>query len=186
MTVGTKKRSAVRSDAAGPPAGERRPGRRSIVRVGVATLGTALMAGCAAVHHEAPSPAVGSVRVGTASWYGAEFQGRPTASGERFDQHALTAAARSYPIGARLRVTNVANGRSTIVRVNDRGPFVRGRVLDLSHAAARNLDMVRSGTARVCIETLDQRSPRSGTARASMRPARRTRRRRATLIGSTR
>jgi len=107
------------------------------------------IAGCSLLHRETPAPALGPVQVGTASSYGAEFQGSRTASGERFDEHALTAASRSFPIGSRLRVTNLANGRAVVVRVNDRGPFARGRVIDVSYAAARALGMIGRGTARV-------------------------------------
>lgn len=87
-----------------------------------------------------------------ASWYGPGFHGRPTANGERFDQEAMTAAHRSLPFGTRLRVTH--GGRSVVVRINDRGPYVRGRALDLSKAAARRLGLIRPGHARVCVEHL--------------------------------
>ena len=91
---------------------------------------------------------------GVASWYGPEFHGRRTASGERFDQEGLTAAHRSLPLGTRVRVTNLENGRSVIVTVTDRGPFVRGRVIDLSRGAARRLGILRAGTARVRVEPI--------------------------------
>lgn len=91
---------------------------------------------------------------GIASWYGPGFHGRRTANGERFDQGAMTAAHRSLPFGTRVRVTNLRNGRSIIVRINDRGPYVGGRIIDLSAAAARALKMVRSGIAPVRIEVL--------------------------------
>jgi rare lipoprotein A len=97
-----------------------------------------------------PSPA----QDGMASYYGAAFAGRRTASGERFDPRALTAAHRELPFGTRLRVTNLENGRSITVRVNDRGPFASGRIVDLSWEAARALDMLRSGVARVRLEVL--------------------------------
>jgi len=132
-----------------------------------------LAAGCSLFRHEAP--ASGSVQVGMASWYGAEFQGSRTASGERFDQHALTAASRSFPIGTHVRVTNLANGRSVVVRVNDRGPFVHGRVLDVSHAAATALGMVGRGTARVRIESVGEGSSPTVTGDARVRRSRRRR-----------
>jgi len=91
---------------------------------------------------------------GVASWYGAEMGRRRTANGERFDPEALTAAHRSLPLGTRVQVTNLRNGRSVVVRVNDRGPFIRGRTLDVSRAAAQRLGMVGSGTARVRIAPL--------------------------------
>ena len=92
--------------------------------------------------------------VGLASWYGQRHQGRPTASGEAYDMNRLTAAHRTFPFGTRLRVTNVENGRSVVVRVNDRGPHVSGRVLDLSLGAAKALGMVGEGVARVEIVVL--------------------------------
>jgi rare lipoprotein A len=89
---------------------------------------------------------------GEASYYGNELAGNRTASGERFNPNGLTAAHRTLPLGTRLRVTNVANGRSVIVRVNDRGPFVRSRLIDVSLGAAREINMVRSGKAQVRLE----------------------------------
>lgn len=92
---------------------------------------------------------------GMASWYGPGFHGRLSASGERFNQNAMTAAHRTLPFGTRVRVTNVNNGRSVVVRINDRGPFIRGRVIDLSAAAARQLGMINSGVAPVRIDILN-------------------------------
>ncbi|MEA3063786.1 MAG: rare lipoprotein [Sphingomonadales bacterium] len=89
---------------------------------------------------------------GEASYYGNELAGHRTSSGERFNPNALTAAHRTLPLGTRLRVTNVANGRSVIVRVNDRGPFVRSRLIDVSLGAAREIQMVRAGKAQVRLE----------------------------------
>lgn len=89
-----------------------------------------------------------------ASWYGEEFHGRKTANGEVYDMHGLTAAHRTIPFDTYLLVTNRENGRSVTVKVNDRGPFVRGRSLDLSYGAAKKLDMVRTGTAEVNIEII--------------------------------
>ena len=87
-----------------------------------------------------------------ASWYGEEFAGRPTANGEIFDPQTMTAAHRSLPFGTILDVTNLKNGRSTRVRINDRGPFVGNRIIDLSYAAARSLDMVEDGVSRVRLD----------------------------------
>ena len=84
-----------------------------------------------------------------ASYYGESFRGRPTASGETFDPDALTAAHRTLPFGTCLRVESEGSGRSVRVRINDRGPYAKGRILDLSEAAARQLDLVRQGVARV-------------------------------------
>jgi rare lipoprotein A len=91
---------------------------------------------------------------GEASYYGRELAGNRTASGERFNPAALTAAHRSLPMGTRLRVTNMSNGMSVIVRVNDRGPFVRSRIIDVSLEAARQIRMVGSGKAQVRLEIL--------------------------------
>lgn len=95
---------------------------------------------------------------GVASWYGKKFHGRRTSSGEKFDMFALSAAHRSLPLPCFARVTNLANGRSTVVRINDRGPFHRSRVIDLSYAAAVKLGFDRAGTARVRVETLEPTS----------------------------
>ncbi|HEV2078452.1 MAG TPA: septal ring lytic transglycosylase RlpA family protein [Allosphingosinicella sp.] len=91
---------------------------------------------------------------GMASFYGAELAGNRTASGERFNPNALTAAHRTLPMGTKLRVTNKANGKSVIVRINDRGPFSKGRIIDVSREAAEQISMVRSGTARVTLERI--------------------------------
>ncbi|HYW18209.1 MAG TPA: septal ring lytic transglycosylase RlpA family protein [Nodularia sp. (in: cyanobacteria)] len=91
---------------------------------------------------------------GLASFYGRGFAGRPTATGERFNPEAMTAAHRSLPFGTRVRVTNTRNGRSVVVRINDRGPFIRSRVIDVSTAAARAIGMINSGVAQVKIEVL--------------------------------
>jgi len=93
---------------------------------------------------------------GIASWYGREFEGRPTASGEIFDSSLLTAAHPSLPFGTRLVVTNQHNNKSVTVRVNDRGPFVPARIIDISRAAAEQLDMIVTGTAPVSVVSLDR------------------------------
>lgn len=95
---------------------------------------------------------------GIASWYGPGFHGRPTANGERFDQYAMTAAHRTLPLPSVVRVTNLENGRSIKVRVNDRGPFAHGRIIDLSRAAAESLDFRRQGIARVLVEIVEHES----------------------------
>jgi rare lipoprotein A len=91
---------------------------------------------------------------GKASWYGPGFHGKPTASGEVFDQGLLTAAHNTIPLGSRAKVTNLANGNSVEVKINDRGPFIPGRIIDLSHAAAGALGIVESGVAQVRVEVL--------------------------------
>jgi len=93
-----------------------------------------------------------------ASWYGHEFQGRQTASGERYDMNALTCAHREYPFGTMVKVTNIAGGKSVQCTVNDRGPFISGRDIDLSYAAAKEIDLIGPGTAIVRIEELGRDS----------------------------
>ena len=131
-----------------------------IVDVGVVVL----VSGCtrSVSHRQLPHPPLSAPpisqpqpsQMGIASWYGPGFHGRPTASGERYDQNGLTAAHRTLPLGSRVEVTNLANGKSVQVRINDRGPFVRGRVIDLSRGAAGHLGMVRRGTSRVRVQVL--------------------------------
>ena len=103
---------------------------------------------------EAEDQAGEPIGMGMASWYGREFAGRRTASGERFDPAEYTAAHRTLPFGSRVRVTS-ASGRSVVVRINDRGPFHGGRVIDLSEAAAAELGIVRAGSGRVELALLD-------------------------------
>ena len=91
---------------------------------------------------------------GVASWYGTDFHGLRTATGERYDMFAMTAAHKTLPLPCYARVTNLANGHSVVVRINDRGPFVSNRIIDLSYTAASRLDMIRNGTAFVQVEAL--------------------------------
>ncbi len=91
---------------------------------------------------------------GRASFYGRRFHGRPTASGESFDMHAMTAAHRTLPFGSMIRVTNLANGRSVLVCINDRGPFHSNRVIDVSRAAATELGLIAPGSGEVDLELL--------------------------------
>lgn len=93
-----------------------------------------------------------AAETGLASFYGRYYHGRHTASGERFDNSVMMAAHRHYPFGTHLRVTNLANGRSVVVRVTDRGPFGRGRIIDVSYAAAQALGFTRAGVTRVSVE----------------------------------
>lgn len=92
---------------------------------------------------------------GVASYYAHEFHGRLTSNGETFDMHSLTAAHRTLPFGTQVRVTNLENNRTVMVRINDRGPFKEGRIIDLAMGAAKELDMIRNGTARVRLEVLE-------------------------------
>lgn len=93
---------------------------------------------------------------GKCSWYGPGFHGRKTASGERFNTNAMTAAHKTLPLGSEVEVTNVRNGRTIRVRINDRGPFIKGRIIDLSYAAAKALDTVRAGTGDVQIRIISK------------------------------
>jgi len=92
--------------------------------------------------------------VGYASWYGSNLHGMRTASGEKFDMNNFTAAHRDLDFGTRVKVYNMENGRSTIVRINDRGPFIKNRIIDLSHAAASDLGFLKSGTCMVKLEVV--------------------------------
>ena len=109
---------------------------------------------CASIPRSGLDYPVGYRETGVASWYGAEFHGRPTANGETYNMYGLTAAHRLMPLGTTIRVTERETGRSVTVKVNDRGPFVRGRILDLSYGAAKALGMTGSGTAPVAIEVV--------------------------------
>lgn len=100
---------------------------------------------------------------GTASWYGPKFHGRPTANGEIYNMYALTAAHRILPFQTKVLVTNLQNGQSVQVRINDRGPFVKNRLIDLSYTAARKLDMIGKGTALVKVESVKLPSDRDTT-----------------------
>jgi len=113
----------------------------------------ALASGCAS--RDRRSGEAGSGQEGIASYYSDRHHGRKTASGEVFDQHDMTAAHRTLPFGTRVRVRHLDNGREVTVRINDRGPFVKGRIVDLSYRAAKDLDMIRSGVAPVRVTPLD-------------------------------
>jgi rare lipoprotein A len=102
----------------------------------------------------APQPTEAITEIGVASWYGEDFQGNPTASGEIFDMNGLTAASRDLPLGTKLRVTNLRNNRSLVLKVNDRGPFIHGRFLDVSKGAAERLGFMRAGLALVETEVV--------------------------------
>ncbi|CAN5162714.1 septal ring lytic transglycosylase RlpA family protein [soil metagenome] len=99
--------------------------------------------------------------VGMASWYGDQFNGRPTSSGERFDMHALTAAHKTLPLPAMVEVTNLSNGRTVVLRVNDRGPFVDSRIIDLSRGAAESIGLLAQGVGQVRVRYLGP-APRGG------------------------
>ena len=120
-----------------------------------------LLSACAPSKPPAPPPrvptppAVPLSQEGIASWYGPGFHGKKTTSGTVYDQYGMTAAHQTLPLGSSVRVTNLANGKSVTVLINDRGPFVKGRVIDLSYAAAEAVDMIGPGTAPVRVDVLD-------------------------------
>lgn len=128
-----------------------RPWRTAALGCG-ALAATLFVAGCSA--RRAEIVPVGKTQRGVASWYGPTFHGKQTASGEIFDTYRLTAAHKTLPFGALVEVRNLENGRTVRVRINDRGPFVRGRVIDLTYAAAEEIGMLGSGTARVELTVL--------------------------------
>lgn len=144
-------------------------------------LVASLLSSCTGIHRPMPVPSVGEpqpavgepqpdtlrpeppppsrVQVGAASWYGKPFHGRRTASGEIYDMYQPTAAHLTVPLGTAALVTNLGNGQSVRVRINDRGPYKRHRILDLSYEAARQIEMVRAGSARVKVEFLTEPEP---------------------------
>ncbi len=122
---------------------------RIVLKVGLFCLLLIILSSCGGGRYTRPE---GSTMV--ASWYGDEFHGRPTASGEIFNMYDYTAAHRTLPFGTRLRLINPENGRSVVVRINDRGPFVRGRDIDISYAAARKLRILQKGTATLYVQYL--------------------------------
>lgn len=140
--------------------------RRSLCAVAV--MGTVFFGGCAGLTKGQAAADVGMKERGIASWYGDDFDGWVTASGDLYDIYGLTAAHRTLPLGTMLRVTNVVNGRQVTIRVNDRGPYVNGRILDLSYAAARELDMVRDGISAVYLEVVGRHGPELSVGRVSM------------------
>lgn len=124
-----------------------------LVTILIAALVIAATTGCAATGGRLAVRGP-RVEVGVASFYAHEYDGRRTASGARYDERAMVAAHPTLPFGTRIRVTNLANGRSVVLRVVDRGPFRRGRVVDVSRRAARELGFLRQGTTRVRVEVL--------------------------------
>jgi peptidoglycan lytic transglycosylase len=157
---------------------------RSTRRVFVAGMAVALAlasSACLHRHHavriprQPPPPTTGPApivqgEVGIASWYGHPYDGRPTASGEIYNMYAMTAAHRTLPFGTRVRVHDLDNHRTVEVRINDRGPFVEGRIIDLSYSAAKDLHMLPAGTARVRLEILGYHSPPGAPAASSPPP----------------
>ncbi|SDL72565.1 rare lipoprotein A [Modicisalibacter muralis] len=135
---------------------EMSPQRWAMAILTITTVG--LLAGCAGTP-TASSPSSAALssfdQRGQASYYSDAYQGEQTASGERYDRNAMTAAHPSLPFGTRVRVTNLDNGCDVSVRINDRGPYTSGRIIDLSYQAAEQLGMIRSGTAPVAVEVMN-------------------------------
>lgn len=126
--------------------------------------GTVWLTSCAAINKGKADLDLGMKERGIASWYGDDFHGWVTASGERYDMQALTAAHRTLPLGTVARITNVVNGTHVMIRINDRGPYVNGRILDLSYAAAKALEMVQDGVSAIQLEVVDKNLLESGMA----------------------
>ena len=153
VNIETPQRDGSRQAGAFRISGKEKAGRGEPVRplFLLFLLTVLLCSGCATVRLRG---IVHLDQYGLASWYGPGFHGKPTASGERYNMYKLTAAHRSLEFNTLVRVTNLLNGRRVVVRINDRGPFVRGRVIDLSYQAARRLGMVNKGVVPVAIEIL--------------------------------
>jgi rare lipoprotein A len=123
----------------------------------VALVSLSLAAACATSHYKFPpavAPRPGSVETGVASWYGPGYNGKKTSSGERFDQDDLTAAHPSWVFGTRVKVTLLSTGKSVVVRINDRFPAHKGRAIDLSRGAAKQIGLIGPGTGKVRLEVL--------------------------------
>ena len=136
-----------------------KPKFRSLRRLATAVAIAGIVLGGCTIGAGIDSPAAASEydRTGKASWYGKRYHGRTTASGAPYDMNAMTAAHRSLPFGTRVRVTNLANRRSVVLTINDRGPYAGRRIIDVSRRAAEILGMVRSGVARVRVHTVASR-----------------------------
>ncbi|GIW39909.1 MAG: hypothetical protein KatS3mg076_0486 [Candidatus Binatia bacterium] len=136
-----------------------------------ASVATALLCGAVVSAAEARWVENVAATVTLASWYGPRFEGKTTASGRPFDPARLTAAHRTYPLGSDVRVTNLRNGRSLILKIDDRGPFVEGRGIDLSREAARRLGILEPGVGRVVVELLPSVPDLSPVPTSRRRPA---------------
>ena len=123
-------------------------------RIGLLSwFGLAILCGCASSHPMQTDPS--RAEIGIASYYAHKFHGRKTASGEVYNQEFLTAAHRKLPFGTQVRVTNLSNGKHVTLKINDRGPFVEGRIIDVSYRAARDLDFLKEGLVKVRVEVLE-------------------------------
>jgi rare lipoprotein A (peptidoglycan hydrolase) len=146
---------------------ERCPKRTTLPYLVITILALVLplsVASAQSVRHQYAKPAPLTKQVTRASWYGKEFEGRRTADGSVFHMHDLTAAHRTLDMGTRVRVTELRSGRSVVVQITDRGPFLPDRGIDLSFAAARQLGIVRRGVARVRLDPVDDAAPLIATA----------------------
>jgi rare lipoprotein A len=121
--------------------------------IGLPLIGMMLVSGCTSLE-QTPTKESPPTTTGVASYYGDEFRGRVTASGERYDPAKLTAAHLSYPLGTRVRVTNIHNGRSVVVRINDRGPYKASRIIDLSARAAKEIGLLANGITKVSVQVV--------------------------------
>lgn len=121
--------------------------------IGIPLICFLLVSGCTGLQQTSRKEVL-SAATGIASYYGEQFRGRVTASGERYDPDKLTAAHLSYPLGTRVRVTNLANGRSVVVRINDRGPYKAGRIIDLSARAAKEIGLLADGITKVLVQVV--------------------------------
>ena len=139
--------------------------RRRAIASSLLALAAIVVGACATNRYE--HPRVGVRQRGIASWYGKDFHGKPTASGEIYDMYAMTAAHKELPLGTVVVVRNLENGKSVRVRVNDRGPFIKGRIIDLSLTGARKIDMVAAGTAQVEVEIVQLGRGKPGPTHAS-------------------
>ena len=132
-----------------------------------------LLSSCAAISKGRADLDLGMKQRGVASWYGEDFHGRTTASGEFYDMHELTAAHRTLPLGTVVRIVNVVNGNHVTIRINDRGPYVHGRILDVSYAAAKGLGMVQDGVSAIQLEVVGKNISESGMTLSPVRMAER-------------
>ena len=143
--------------------GPERSSKTAAVLLAAAALASCSISTAPRLRSSTVAPGGHYLEVGTASWYGPGFDGNPTSSGEIYDVSQMTAAHQTLPLGTRVVVTNLASGKSIEVRINDRGPFAKGRLIDLSYAAAQLIDVVGPGTASVRVESIDDGDGPLGT-----------------------